>query len=201
MVSWDAIPAFAWMKARDHRWDYIPAFYDSFEVKSVFAGSSIRCFFRPSVVPTDGIGFYFCAGRLMPSIQAPGHFRVRLRVSPPSIRRPVGQPNSACALRSTDRDSNKPHLLGTVAKATRLGCGLVHFNLSFNDPAFIPSANASYAIFIAAPSGITPSCKYRHNAIASLRATATIAMRLPRLLGPRPCVRRANHCAKALPGW
>ena len=58
-----------------------------------------------------------------------------------------------------------------------------------------------YAVFSAAPSGMTPSSRYRHNAITSRRATATIAIRRLRLLPPAPCVRCANHRASALPGW
>lgn len=122
----------------------------------------------------------------------------------------LSQPNPACCLRSGDLDANKPHLLESVVSTTRLGNGLVLLQPFLLKLLCLPHADnlaayrgnavrlircwpSSYAAFISAPSGITPSSKYRHSAIASRRATATMAIRLPRLFGPRHAVRCANQ--------
>ena len=107
-----------------------PPFYDSSKVNSVFCKVILSLFFsRPAVGTTVGIGFCALVSCLVRSVQALGHHHVRPVVSPPSIRRLLGWPNPACAKRSGDLDSNKPLLLGSVAFATRVGNGLVHFNL------------------------------------------------------------------------
>jgi hypothetical protein len=58
---------------------------------------------------------------------------------------------------------------------------------------------AGYAwLFTIAPSGISPCSTYRHRAMSSLRASATIPIRRSRLL-PLPN-RRWYHCVNALAG-
>lgn len=105
-----------------------------------------------------------------------------------------GQPVQACA------PSTK-----SVVQATGLGYGRTHFTVLHDLSACqslasrrLSHADAGHA-FIRAPSGMAPYCRYFHSAIASLRATATIMIRLPRL--PAPCVRRTNHWLIALFGW
>ncbi len=54
-----------------------------------------------------------------------------------------------------------------------------------------------YATFRIAPAGTTPVVTYRHNAIRSLRATATMPIRRARV----PCAKRSRyHCVRGLCG-
>lgn len=109
-----------------------------------------------------------------------------------------GQPVQACA------PSTK-----SVVQATGLGYGRTHFTVLHDlsacqlpaacRPRVVYSHAAAGHAFMRAPSGMTPYCRYFHSAIASLRATATIMIRLPRL--PAPWVRRANHWLIAVLGW
>ena len=110
------------------------------------------------------------------------------------------QPNPACALRQGDLNSNKPHLLWSVAYCNQVGLRACSLQLVLPDLT-LHCLCCFYAVFILAPSGITPSFKYRHKQMTSLRATAMIAIRLPRLLGPPTSVRLTNQRANALSGW
>jgi len=89
----------------------------------------------------------------------------------------------------------------TVASATQGGHGpltnLLHRNTIANriDSLHQPA----YALASTAPAGTSSHSKYFQKAINSFRATATIPIRLIRLL---PCPKRfQNHLLKALSGW
>ena len=56
-----------------------------------------------------------------------------------------------------------------------------------------------YAGFRLAPRGISPFCRKRHSAIASLRASATMPTR--RIRAPECANRRLNQSVNALVGW
>jgi hypothetical protein len=70
---------------------------------------------------------------------------------------------------------------------------------TLHDPcaARVSGAGATYAAVTIAPAGTTPVVTYRHSAITSLRATATIPIRRPRFPVPK---RARYHCVRALWG-
>src|SRR5215210_7387025 len=114
---------------------------------------------------------------------------------------------------SGDLDRGRPHLLGAVAavgdQAGERACSTSYWRfvqLASVFPFLVTGCSWSFkrgsqALLRVAPWGMIPLSKKRHSAIASRRATATMAMRLPLLFAAGPCVRAANHCAIALCGW
>lgn len=143
-------------------------------------------------------------------VEAVGHRLVRPVVPPPSIRRlscsgPI--PHARCA-QVTSIEQAPSTMVGRLSQPgwetglfTSHSSCMACLSSCFGRLGHFVSAAHSYTAFVVAPFGITPSFRYRHKAIASLRATATMAIRLPRLLLPLPLVRCANQCAMALSGW
>lgn len=180
-----------------------PPFYDSFEVKSFLQ-------IHPFLAVLQTVGRYDRRNRFLPG--------------PQRYRTVVGS-SSRSSVRETSRLTTfypldhwtSPILHARCASVTSIPTSPIYESRLPLQPGWVtglftstfparPSdrprlPDRAYLAFMTAPAGITPSFRYRHSAIASLRATATIAMRLPRLFGPLPCVRWANHFDKALSGW
>ena len=117
--------------------------------------------------------------------------RPSLRASP-GARHPILYTSIDVSRKTLRR---RPHLYDGVLRRPGISTGRLH---QYSDQGVTPHPPSAYPSLSTAPSGHTPVSRKRQSAMSNLRATATIPIRLKRLL-PLP-KRSRNHTLRALSG-